>query len=166
MPTAPGLQARLLVTAADPPGADSNQTHHDFQARKPNTRTVPETAGAPTRLPETVLVGAPARYPAARAASRMSRVTAAGRETIGRCDARTSTVVEPARCAMNRCSAGEITRSTVPTKYQLRMVFHAGAPDGSFSALAATGRWTAASIAPVFAGRSLANAEGNGLCLT
>jgi len=53
------------------------------------------------------------------AACRISRVTARGRETIGRCDARTSTMSAWARSAMNRCCAGGMTLSAVPTRYQL-----------------------------------------------
>src|SRR3712207_5192306 len=64
------------------------------------------------------------------AAATMGRVTAAGREIIGRWDARSSTVAVWARSAMKRCSAGGITLLAVPTRYQLGIVFHVGAPEG------------------------------------
>jgi hypothetical protein len=76
----------------------------------------------------------------AAAASTISLVTAAGREITDRCDALTCTVWAFARSAMKRCWAGGITLSRVPTRYQLGIVPHAGAPEGSASALSVTGR--------------------------
>jgi hypothetical protein len=50
-----------------------------------------------------------------------------GHET---CDAGTFTIVAFARSAMNRCNAGGIALSSVPSRYQHGSVFHAGGEDG------------------------------------
>jgi hypothetical protein len=72
----------------------------------------------------------------------MSWVAASGWDTNETCEAATSTIVALARSAMNRCSAGGIALSSVPSKYQHGSVFHAGGPDGAAAnAAAAYGRW-------------------------
>jgi hypothetical protein len=71
------------------------------------------------------------RQPATAVAStacRMSWVAASGWDTNDTCEAGTSTIVAFARSAMNRCSAGGIALSSVPSKYQHGSVFHAGGP--------------------------------------
>ena len=48
-----------------------------------------------------------------------------GWDTIETCDPSTSVIVAPARSAIERCVAGGMTRSSVPTTAQLGIVFHA-----------------------------------------
>jgi len=57
----------------------------------------------------------------------MSRTTAAGREIIATCEARTSTVrTAPARAAMKRCSSGGMMWSSVPKMNHDGIVAQAG----------------------------------------
>jgi hypothetical protein len=62
---------------------------------------------------------------------------ASGWDTNETCEAATSTIVAFARSAMNRCSAGGIALSSVPSRYQHGSVFHAGGPDGAAANAAA-----------------------------
>src|SRR5207344_1771382 len=81
----------------------------------------------------------------ASTAWRMSWVAASGCDTNETCEAGTSTIVAFARSAMNRWSAGGIALSSVPSRYQHGIVFHAGGPDGvPANAAAAYGRCAAA----------------------
>ena len=56
----------------------------------------------------------------------MSWVAASGWDTNETCEAATSTILALARSAMNRCRAGGIAWSWVPSKYQHGNLFHAG----------------------------------------
>src|SRR5262245_4848699 len=58
----------------------------------------------------------------------MIDATASGCDTYTEWLAFTSTTVEPARRDIARCASGGIIRSSVVTRYQLGLVFHAGAP--------------------------------------
>ncbi|HEV8649763.1 MAG TPA: hypothetical protein VG276_10250 [Actinomycetes bacterium] len=62
-------------------------------------------------------------------------------------------------------SAAGMMWSAVPITSQDGIVFQAGTPDWSNSALVASGRWVAASTAPSRAGRPLAKHPGNTRCL-
>ena len=53
----------------------------------------------------------------------MSWVAASDWDTNETCEAATSTIVALARSAMNRCNAGGIARSWVPSRYQHGSVF-------------------------------------------
>lgn len=86
----------------------------------------------------------------------MTSVTTSGWETIERWEALAVVMRACARWAMNICSAGGRTLSTVPTKAHEGMVFQAVPPDGSSSAERAMGRWAAASTAPAVVVRSFA----------
>src|SRR5450631_2439022 len=86
----------------------------------------------------------------------MTFATVPGWEISDRCKALILVTVACARAAMNSCAAGGIAWSAVPITAQLGMVAQAGGPDASVSALAAIGRWVAASSAAWLAGRSLA----------
>src|SRR6266852_3937749 len=80
-----------------------------------------------------------AAQPAAAIAStacRTSRVAASGWDTNETCEAGTSTIVAFARSAMNRCSAGGIALSSVPSKYQHGRVVQAGGDEGLAERLA------------------------------
>jgi hypothetical protein len=55
----------------------------------------------------------------------MSFVTASGREINETCDAFTSSIVEPARSATDRCDPGVIVLSSVPTSAHEGIVLHA-----------------------------------------
>ena len=57
-----------------------------------------------------------------RAAFLTRSVAGPGRDSMDRCPALTSTVLQRARSAMARCWAGGITLSAVPTRYQQGMV--------------------------------------------
>lgn len=90
----------------------------------------------------------------------MSWVAASGCDTKETCEAGTSTIVAFARLAMNRCSAGGIALSSVPSKYQHGNVFHASGPDGvPANAAAAYGRCAAAITAAVSTSTSAAKAS-------
>ena len=67
-------------------------------------------------------------------------MVAAGWDTITACAARTRVTWAPARCAMKRWVAGGIARSCVATRNHEGSVFHAGSPEGSANAAAASGR--------------------------
>jgi hypothetical protein len=98
----------------------------------------------------------------ASTAARMSWVAASGWDTNDTCEAATSTIVAFARSAMNRCNAGGIALSWVPSKYQHGYVFQAGGPDAAVAnAGAAYGRWVAAITAAVSASTSAAKASPN-----
>src|SRR5947207_11707408 len=73
----------------------------------------------------------------------------------------TSTTVEPARLDMARCASGGIILSSVETRYQLRLVFHAGSVTAPFSASRPHGTWESAMNAAVSAVTSAANAARN-----
>ena len=74
----------------------------------------------------------------------MSWVAASGWDTNETWEAGTSTMVALARSAMNRCSAGGIALSWVPSRYQHGSVFHAGGVEGlAANAAAAQDRWAA-----------------------
>src|SRR5689334_6291023 len=89
-------------------------------------------------------------------------VVASGWETNETCEAGTSTIVAFARSAMNRCNAGGIAVSSVPSKYQHGSVSHAGGADGvAANAAAAYGRCAAAITAAFFGSTSAAKAAGN-----
>src|SRR5580765_5406357 len=100
------------------------------------------------------------RQPATAVAStarRMSWVAASGWDTNETCEAGTSTIVAFARSAMNRCSAGGIALSSVPSRYQHGSVFHASAPEGvPANAAAAYGRCAEAITAAVSGSTSAA----------
>src|SRR5678815_471639 len=92
----------------------------------------------------------------------MSWTAASGWDRNDTWEAATSTIVAFARSAMNRCNAGGIARSWVPSKYQHGSDFHAGGPDGTAAnAAAAYGRWAAAITAAVSASTSAAKASPN-----
>src|SRR5215470_17104191 len=92
----------------------------------------------------------------------MSWGAASDCDTKETCEAGTSTIVALARSAMNRCSAGGIALSWVPSKYQHGSVFHAGEPDGvAANAAAAYGRCAAAITAAVSGSTSEAKASRN-----
>jgi hypothetical protein len=71
-----------------------------------------------------------------------------------RCEALILRTAAWARAAMKTCSAGGRTLSWVPINAKDRMVFHAGGPEGSCSALAASGSWVGARIASCWTLRS------------
>src|SRR5208282_725042 len=73
----------------------------------------------------------------------------------------TSTTVEPARLAMMRCAAGGIILSSVTTKYQLGLVFHAGSLIVPLRALTPHGTWESAMNAAFSASTSPAKEAGN-----
>src|SRR6266567_1666734 len=105
--------------------------------------------------------GAARNQPAARAAARMTRVTAPGLEIRDRCPASISVMWAWARWDMNSCSAGGITWSAVPISDQDGIVCQAGTPEGSDPALNAAGRWVAARMAAWLADRPLAKHWAN-----
>src|SRR5215472_11190955 len=96
----------------------------------------------------------------------MTLATTPGSVIMDRWGALISVTLEPARWAMNSCSAGGITWSAVPMMSQEGMVVQAGGPDGSVSALKGSGRWVAASTTASGPGMPLAKQPGNTLCLT
>lgn len=63
-------------------------------------------------------------------ALRISCVTASGCETMDACDAATSSIRAFPRSAMNRCPAGGMARSSVPSRYHDEMDRHPAGPDG------------------------------------
>jgi hypothetical protein len=67
-------------------------------------------------------------------------------------------IVAPARSAMDRTTSLPAALSPVATTAQLGSFRHAGAPERSSNAPAATGRWDAPSTADCRGGRSAANA--------
>src|ERR1700755_1416976 len=73
----------------------------------------------------------------------------------------TSLTVAPARSDMKRWAGGGIILSSVTTRYQLGLVFHAGSPILPSSAPRPQGAWESAMNAPVSASTSLANEAGN-----
>jgi len=68
--------------------------------------------------------------------------------------------------AMERVFAVPMVLSWVATSAHDGIVFHAGGPDVSVKAAAASGRWAAASSAVSSAGRSAAKISRNGSALT
>lgn len=101
----------------------------------------------------------------ALAACSMTVVTVCGSVIMDKCPACTRVMRAPARWAMRVSSAGGITWSVVPITAQDGTVFHAGVPEGSFRALAASGRWVAAMAAAWPAGRPEAKQLGTRLGL-
>jgi hypothetical protein len=77
------------------------------------------------------------------------------------CEAGTSSMVAVARSAMKRCVAAGIALSSVPTRYQERIDFHAGGPDGALSAAALHGRWVAVMTRAASGSTSPAKTAGN-----
>src|SRR6266446_2976523 len=73
----------------------------------------------------------------------------------------TSTTVEPARFDMARCAAGGIILSSVTTRYQLGLVFHAGSVIAPVSAATPHGTCESAMKAAFPASTSPAKAAGN-----
>ena len=57
-----------------------------------------------------------------------------GFEIIGTCEARTSSMVAPARSAMNGRVGGGIALSLVAMRYHYGIVFQAGSPDSDSNA--------------------------------
>src|ERR1700723_3037020 len=101
----------------------------------------------------------------ARTARRITFVTVPGWEIMDRCDASTLVLRACALFSMASCSPSGIAWSAVPTKAHDGIVFHAGTPLFSVSALVAMGRWVTASTRASLAGRSLAMQLGYTLCL-
>src|SRR6185295_635233 len=73
----------------------------------------------------------------------------------------TSTTVEPARLDMERCAGGGIILSSVATKYQLGLVFHAGWLIAPLSASTPHGTCESAMNAAFSASTSAANEPWN-----
>jgi hypothetical protein len=92
---------------------------------------------------------------------RISAATAAGSESATACEARTSTVCAPARCAMKRWTSGWIASSPVATRYHEGLVCQPADPACSSSAAAAIGRCVTAMTAAVAAGTSAAKTAWN-----
>jgi hypothetical protein len=82
-------------------------------------------------------------------ALKISRVTASGCDTMDACEAVASSIRAFPRSAMNRCPAGGMAWSSVPTKYQEGMDRHPGGPEGVAAPAALRGRWVAAITAAV-----------------
>src|SRR6266699_3595272 len=91
----------------------------------------------------------------------MSAATACGLETYTAWLPGTSTTVDPARSDMKRCAGGGIILSSVTTRYQLGLVFHAGAVILPSSASTPHGTWESAMKAAVSVSTSPANEAGN-----
>src|SRR5579862_2846889 len=72
----------------------------------------------------------------------------------------------PACWAIASWLAGGITLSAVPMMAQDGIVFQAGTPDTSVSAVVESGRCVAASAAPSLAGSPLVKQPGNTSCFT
>ena len=94
-------------------------------------------------------------------ALRISCVTLSGCDTMDAWEAATSSIRAFPRSAMNRCPAGGIARSSVPSRYHEGMDRHPGGPEGVAAAAPLQGRWVAAITAAVSASTSAANASGN-----
>src|SRR3954454_9452800 len=89
----------------------------------------------------------------ASTACRISLVAASGWDRNETCEAGTSSIVALARSAMNRCSAGGIALSSVPSRYQQGIpVRQAGGPEGPAKAGSANGRRGAGVTAVLGAG--------------
>src|SRR6266550_7390197 len=73
----------------------------------------------------------------------------------------TSTTVAPARLDMNRCASGGIILSSVATRYQLGLVFHAAVVTLPFRASSPQGTCDSAMNAEVFGSTSAANEAAN-----
>src|SRR6266404_8248106 len=73
----------------------------------------------------------------------------------------TSLTVEPARCDINCCAGGGIILSSVTTRYQLGLVFHAGVVTGPFRASNPQGTWEFAMNSAFLRGTSPANDAAN-----
>ena len=108
-------------------------------------------------------LGDTAFYEVARAACSITLATTPGCETSDRCEALTLVTLAWARLAMNSWAAGVMAWSAVPITSQLGMVTQAGVPEASARAVAAIGRWVAASSAALLADRSLARTYADGL---
>jgi len=77
----------------------------------------------------------------------------------------TSTTVEPARLDMARCASGGIILSSVTTKYQLGLVFHAGSLISPLRAATPHGTWESAMNA-AFSGSTSAAKEAANFALS
>src|SRR3954452_15157883 len=97
----------------------------------------------------------------ASTACRISLVAASGWDRNETCEAGTSTIVALARSAMNRCVAGGIALSSVPSRYQHGSVFQAGGPDDAPSAAPFHGRCAAAMTSAVARSTSAAKVGWN-----
>ena len=95
------------------------------------------------------------------AAFSIRAVATSGWEIIATCEALISSIVEPARVAMNRSASGVIALSCRPTSAHDGVVFQAAAVVGSAPLAAAAGRCAAHMIAAVFAETSAQNASRN-----
>src|SRR5271169_868089 len=73
----------------------------------------------------------------------------------------TSTVAEPARLDMARCASGGIILSSVATKYQLGLAFHAGSLIVPLRASTPHGTWESAMNAAFSGITSAAKEAGN-----
>jgi hypothetical protein len=82
-------------------------------------------------------------------------VTASGWDTMDACEAATSSIRALARSAMNRCPAGGMARSSVPSRYHDGMDRHPGGPEGVAAAAPLQGRWVATITLAVGRARSL-----------
>src|SRR5437660_11353276 len=94
------------------------------------------------------------------AACSINCVTASGWEIIEGCAALTSTICACARWAMKSCKYGGMTRSIVPSRYQLGIDFQAGTPDMAGSMLRTAGRCADAKIAALSTGCSVGKHDG------
>src|SRR4030081_2193936 len=72
-----------------------------------------------------------------------------------------SVTVEPARLAIRRCAGGGIILSSVATRYQLCLLFHAGSLMAPPSAPTPHGTWESAMKAALPASTSAANEARN-----
>ena len=73
----------------------------------------------------------------------------------------TSLTVEPARCDINCCAGGGIILSSVTTRYQLGLVFHAGVLTAPLRASNPQGTWEFAMNSAFSGGTSPANDSAN-----
>jgi hypothetical protein len=91
----------------------------------------------------------------------MWSVTACGWETITTCELSSSTTSAPALDAIVLTMSVPAALSSVAITAHDGRPFHAGIPDRSLNAAAATGRWVAAITAVRSGGRSAAKASWN-----
>src|SRR5712691_11861189 len=94
-------------------------------------------------------------------ASRITSVTAGGWETMITCEPLISTVLAPARLAIERITSVPAALSPTATTAHEGTVFQPGGPEASLNAPAATGRCVAAMIADCFSGTSEAKTSWN-----
>src|SRR3954452_1329167 len=136
-------------------------------ARGPSPPVPAPVPTAPARRSSSVAVRGPGTADAARgrpslrSALWITSVTASRCEIMITCEPSSSTISAPARCAMERTTSLPAALSPVATTAQHGRFFHAGGPDGSVKAAAATGRWVAAITAVCSGGRSAANVSRN-----